>query len=579
VLGGTPSTARGTRALPIFLAYLLTLVCLLNVSALERLEPSEGCYFGFTLNEKSTIEGLRSRLSFTPAVYSRFFAFPLSGPSREALEAFFTEVSTVQGIAMVTLETWAGLESVTAAHCNTLGEICATAEARGLSGIFIRFGHEMNGNWYRWGQKPILYKKVFKIVADAIHARTGRTAMIWAPNYGVGYPFGKPLPDRDTPDFIALDTNHDGQITDRDDPYAPYYPGDDVVDWVGMTIYHWGISYPWFENEMPLPDNFAGSLTGKYQGNVPNFYDEYCVRRGKPLAIPETAAFYNTEQPGPDPLLLKQAWWRQVFSATSRFPKLKCINWFDEFKREGVAQSNWIDWRVSADSRIRTAFLRDFFSISAKGRPFFLTAQDVHCLDAANCISAEWLPTILPTNGEIAVSIDVRAAANCDLVIDLLDSKFRWKGGTRVAISAPGQNVITSFRLVQPLTDQTGYRWSIFLTPSGADYLKATAWYNGPNPSEDPDGDGLTNEEEFIAGTNPRDPADVLSLSIDRSATGLLLSWDSRIGKSYQVLATFDLKSWVPVSGSIQGTGKTIHFTVNTPTGSKAANYRVRIVQ
>ena len=25
------------------------------------------------------------------------------------------------------------------------------------------------------------------------------------------------------------------------DPYGPYYPGDEWVDWVGMSIYHFGI--------------------------------------------------------------------------------------------------------------------------------------------------------------------------------------------------------------------------------------------------------------------------------------------------------------------------------------------------
>ncbi len=581
VLGGTPrfQAARNkVRSLIIYLALLGALACTLQVAALERLEPSQGSYFGFTLNEQTTIEDLRSRLGFTPAVYSRFFAFPLSGTATEALRGFLTEVSTVQGIAMITLETWAGLDSVTPTHCKDLADVCAAAEGGGLSGIFIRFAHEMNGTWYRWGQKPILYKAIFKMVADSVHVRTTRTAMIWAPNYGVGYPFGKPLPDPGTPDFIALDTDHDGQVTDRDDPYAPYYPGDDAVDWVGMTIYHWGISYPWFENEMPLPDNFAGSLTGNYQGNVPNFYDEYCVRRGKPLAIPETAAFYNTEQPGPDPLLLKQSWWRQVFAATRQFPKLKCINWFDELKREGVAQSNWIDWRVSADAAICTAFLRDFFSVSANDRSYFLTAQDVHCLGAANCISPEWLPKILPTNGEIAVSLAVHAGTDCDLVIDLLDSKFKWMGGTRVPITAPGQNVITSFRLVQPLTDQTSYRWSIFLTPTGAGYLKALAWYKGPNPSSDPDGDGLTNDEEFVAGTSPRDRADVFSLSITQQSGDLTLNWNSKAGKLYQVLATSDFKSWFPASGFITGTGQAMRYTVRNSIPTKAMNFRLQIV-
>lgn len=27
--------------------------------------------------------------------------------------------------------------------------------------------------------------------------------------------------------------------------------GDDYVDWVGMSIYHWGVSYPYTQNVLP----------------------------------------------------------------------------------------------------------------------------------------------------------------------------------------------------------------------------------------------------------------------------------------------------------------------------------------
>ena len=51
--------------------------------------------------------------------------------------------------------------------------------------------------------------------------------MLWAPNNGGGYPFpnGTAIADYvSTTDFKAMDTNGDGQITQTDDPYAPFYP-------------------------------------------------------------------------------------------------------------------------------------------------------------------------------------------------------------------------------------------------------------------------------------------------------------------------------------------------------------------
>jgi len=38
-------------------------------------------------------------------------------------------------------------------------------------------------------------------------------------------------------DQTALDTNNNGQLDGGDDPYSPWYPGDDQVDWIGISLY------------------------------------------------------------------------------------------------------------------------------------------------------------------------------------------------------------------------------------------------------------------------------------------------------------------------------------------------------
>ena len=53
------------------------------------------------------------------------------------------------------------------------------------------------------------------------------------------------------------------QVFDKfDDPYAPYYPGDDVVDWVGITVYSWGLQYPFGENQLPQDNYFVNRIRG-----------------------------------------------------------------------------------------------------------------------------------------------------------------------------------------------------------------------------------------------------------------------------------------------------------------------------
>jgi hypothetical protein len=103
--------------------------------------------------------------------------------------------------------------------------------------VFLRYGPEMNGNWMEhFGQRPSLYIPSFQKLASYVHRLTNLTAMVWAPNVGSGYPFTSSEYNYVTPkpgsvDFNSLDTNRDGVLNNNDDPYLPYYPGDQYVDW------------------------------------------------------------------------------------------------------------------------------------------------------------------------------------------------------------------------------------------------------------------------------------------------------------------------------------------------------------
>jgi hypothetical protein len=190
--------------------------------------------------------------------------------------------------------------------------------------------------------------------------------MIWAPNYGGGYPFsnGPYEAKPGSPEFDILDTSHDGQLSMNDDPYLPYYPGDDAVDWVGMSVYHWGDRYPWGKNVVPEAHKFADMITGTYAGTngderaVPDFYNVYAVGHNKPMAITETSALYNTTSSGDSELEIKQRWWRQVFApeVPRDFGRIKMINWFEWRKAENEVGGAIIDWRATATPQLTQSF-------------------------------------------------------------------------------------------------------------------------------------------------------------------------------------------------------------------------------
>ena len=486
-------TSALTPWLAAFLAGELALAS--AARALERLEPAEGCYLGVSLGPGDTSDRFSARLGLRPAVHAEFFEFPLTAGSRSNLMKFLDQVRPTKSIALITLEPYAGLSNVTEEASLDFARLCQNQETQGIGGILVRFAHEMNGNWNPWGQQPILYKEKFRLVAQHIHANTTRTAMLWGPSYGGGYPYGTQSVTPGSPDFAALDTDSDGVLTQNDDMYEPYYPGDDAVDWVGLTLYHWGVQWPWIENELPETNSFANLLTGNYLGGngdemaVPDFYARYCADgvHNKPLSIPETAAFFNPHQGGATEFAIKEAWFRQLFNISGdtpealdvalHFPKLKCVCWFDRYKLE-PEQRQWIDWRISAYGPVRSAFVRHARTLH-NGRPWFLTAQEFDGLQRPDCIAEESLPSSLPLAGHIALSLFVKTRTNCDLVVDLLDQNRQRQAGTRLPLTAGNRAVAFSITINQPLLESAIYSWNIYLTPTSGDDRQAFASYDG----------------------------------------------------------------------------------------------------
>jgi hypothetical protein len=80
----------------------------------------------------------------------------------------------------------------------------------------------------------------------------------------------------------------------------------------------------------------------------------------------------------------------------------------------------------------------------------------------------------------------------------------------------------------------------------------------------------------FQTLTNPRDPADVLKASIEKSRSGWKVSWRSSPGRSYQLLQSASLNSgdWTPVGGVTIGTGALIEIEISP--AHAPAFYRVQ---
>ena len=334
---------------------------------MPRLPGRGRAYYGVQLDwrHESPLTYAR-RLGHVPAIYGEYAAFPITPATESKLTREAQEARRLGAALMLSVMPQGGLGTVTPASASRFA--CSIRTLTQTTGVLVRFAQEMNGSWAPWGQQPHAFVTAFRMVADAIHSIAPRASLAWAPNEGTNYPWpgGVRSPRPGTLEFRQLDTDHDGDLDARDDPYAPYYPGNRYVDWVGLTVDHWGYVWPWDRNVVPEAGSFVAKIEGAYDGSsgdwrsIPNFYARYAVADHKPFMIAETSALYLPEvKSGASDLAIKRAWWRQVLGShvVSEFPDLKAIMWFEYDKVEGNGE--YISWSVMRSARLVRAFRRD----------------------------------------------------------------------------------------------------------------------------------------------------------------------------------------------------------------------------
>ena len=194
--------------------------------------------------------------------------------------------------------------------------------------IFMRFANEMNGDWVPWFEKdPKKYIEKFRLVSKVFHEEApNNVAMVWSP-------------DR-LPDYNIND----------------YYPGDDAVDWVGVSLY--SIFNP---STDPLKQNEDRS---SHVEKFATIYKLYAAR--KPVFISEGGVAYMYPEKKQD----KTDW--AVYktnefyaSLPMLYPKVKAVFWFDS----NHDSSNRIKYyMLSANQKLLNAYKQSI------ANPFYLSS-------------------------------------------------------------------------------------------------------------------------------------------------------------------------------------------------------------
>jgi hypothetical protein len=132
-------------------------------------------------------------------------------------------------------------------------------------------------------------------------------------------------------------------------------------------------------------------------------------------------------------------------------------------------------------------------------------------------------------------------------------------------------------------------RVDLGIVPTTLDYNAWATQYFGnsssPNAAAnaDPDGDGMNNLGEYLAGTDPTNRNSalrILGLTIQGQPAQAVLGWQSVASKSYLIEAADSPQGpWTSLGSSIPSAGTTTQTSFNPSAGDSKRFYRVRLFQ
>ncbi len=170
--------------------------------------------------------------------------------------------------------------------------------------LYLRPGHEPNGNWYGWSGNPEAYIYAWRRAYNLINNGLNKTQLqwIWSVN--------------------NVDVGGIGAES--------YYPGDQYVDWLGIDGYNWGKSFDW--GDWNTPASTFDTMIKRLKILSPS----------KPISINEVSSTTNSKA-----VADKNLWITSMFDYAYA-NNIKMINWFNEDKET--------DWAIFGGGAGDTTF-------------------------------------------------------------------------------------------------------------------------------------------------------------------------------------------------------------------------------
>ncbi len=187
--------------------------------------------------------------------------------------------------------------------------------------LIVEWGTEMNGFWFAWnarwnGQEKGAekFRLAYRHVVETIRAE-GASNITWVFHVN----------DSDDPDESWNRLEH-------------YYPGDDVVDWLGVSVY----------SAQSPQDDYWTTFTEQLGAVMPRL----TALADKPVFVLEFGAAKN------NPLGDQAAWADEALSAllSNRYPSIKGFSWWNERWQNDDNPANDTTMRVQDNSELADVF-------------------------------------------------------------------------------------------------------------------------------------------------------------------------------------------------------------------------------
>ncbi len=251
-----------------------------------RLEPRGGAYIGMTAETSGGFVQMGSYLTYIDGMWQDYIYYP----SNELI----AKDNVIVTIGWTVTDPNVDYDAIR----RTLDMLNGYNKP-----MLIRFASEMDQ--FKIGDDPELFKQIFRNVANMIHEYPN-FAVVWSPL-----------------DLGALDR-----------PFQYYYPGDEYVDWIGVSLY---TTKYFIGNQNTSPKDAMYFMTGDggWATNrikpLMKFLSEYNIQ--KPVMISEGGVAVHNSYGEPLDLWAAPRLRNMLWSLVMKYPQIKLINYFNIYRQ------------------------------------------------------------------------------------------------------------------------------------------------------------------------------------------------------------------------------------------------------